>query len=172
MGSCMGGSMARAPEVFSLLGKHQLVVHLDYNPATVELKIRYSYPLSSLHASPERVIRIPKDQILRDVLRHLTHLVRGLADRIPHRGGPASRDRVWRPTVATIVIQDELQGLPVAWLDYEEEGPEIGSRVGREIRMNAPDFTTAEVCSWDRLRQRIRGIAWAHCQGTVTGLLQ
>jgi hypothetical protein len=163
--------MARAPEVFSLLGKHQLVVHLDYDPATVELEIRYRYPLSSLHVSPERVIRIPKDQILRDVFRHLTHLVRGLADRIPQPAGPSCRDRVCRPTVATIVIQDELQDLPVAWLDYEEEGPEIGSRVGREIRINAPDFTADEVCSWDRLRQRIRGMAWAHYQGTVPGLL-
>jgi hypothetical protein len=162
--------MARAPEVFSLLGKHQLVVHLDYDPATEELEIRYRYPLSSLHASPERVIRIPKEQILRDVLRHLTHLVRGLADRIPHPVGPACPDRVCRSPVATIVIQDEVQDLPIAWLDYEEEGPEIGSR--REIRMNAPDFTADEVCSWDRLRQRIRGIAWAHYQGTVTGLLQ
>jgi len=172
MGSCMGGSMAGAPEIFSLLGKHQLVVHLDYDPATLQLEVRYRYPLSSLHASPERVIRIPKDQILRDVLRHLTHLVKGLADRIPRAVGPACRERVCRPTAATIVIQDELQDLPIAWLDYVEEGPEVGSRVGREIRMSPPDFTADEVCSWDRLRQRIRGIAWAHYQGSVAGMLQ
>ena len=99
-------------------------------------------------------------------------------DRCAHGDGelrnrnPACPDRVCRSPVATIVIQDELQDLPVAWLDYEEEGPEIGSRVEREIRMNAPDFTADEVSSWDRLRQRIRGMAWAHYQRTVTGLLQ
>ena len=161
--------MTRALEVFSLLGKHQLVVHLDYSPTTLELEIRYSYPLSSLHLSPERVIRVPKDQILRDVLRHLNHLVKGLTGRIPPPAGPAGADRVCRPTGATIVIQDERRGLglPLAWLSYEEEAPEIGARVGKEVRMTSPDFTADELSSWDRLRQRIRGIAWVHYQGTI-----
>jgi hypothetical protein len=169
VGSALGGAMARASEVFSLLGKHQLVVHLDYGPALLGLEIRYSYPLSALHLSPERVIRIPQDQILRDVLRHLDHLVKGLTGRIPAPSGPPCQDRVCRPTGATIVIQDGRRGheQPLAWLNYEDEGPEIGSRVGKSVRMTPPDFTPDEFSSWDRLRQRIRGIAWAHYQGAA-----
>lgn len=161
--------MARASEVFSLLGKHQLVIHVDYGPAILGLEIRYSYPLSSLHASPERVIRILQDQILRDVGRHLDHLVRGLTARIPSPSGPPWQDRICRPIGATIALQDDRHGheLPLAWLTYEEEDREIGSRVEKEIRMTRRDFTPDEFSSWDRLRQRIKGIAWAHHQGAV-----
>lgn len=169
MGSARGGAMARASEAFSLLGKHQLVIHLDYGPAILGLEIRYRYPLSTLHVSPERVIRIPQDQILRDVLRHLDHLVRGLTLRIPSPSDPPCPDRMCRPIGATIAIQDERPGheLPLAWLTYEEDGSELDSRVGKEIRMTRRDFTPDEVSSWDRLRQRIKGIAWAHYQGAV-----
>jgi hypothetical protein len=166
--------MARASEVFSLLGKHQLVVHLDYDPAILGLEIRYSYPLSALHVSAERVIRIPQDQILRDVHRHLDHLIKGLTARIPAPSGPPCQDRACRPTGATIVIQDGRLGhdLPLAWLNYEEEGPEVGVRVAKAIRMNPHDFSPNEFSSWDRLRQRIRGIAWVHYQGAVAGTVQ
>jgi hypothetical protein len=164
--------MAKAVEVFSLLGKHELVVHLDYGPALLGLAIRYSCPLSAVHLSPERVVRIPQDQILRDVARHLDHLVKGLTVRIPPPSGPACRGRLCRPTCATIVIQDKRHGseLPLAWLNYEEEDPESGSRVGKVIRMNPHDFTADELSSWNRLRQRIKGIAWAHHQGAVAAL--
>jgi hypothetical protein len=166
--------VTRASEVFSLLGKHQLVVRLDYDPAMVGLEIRYSYPLNALQVSAERVIRIPQDQILRDVRRHLDHLVNGLTARIPPPSSPPCQDRLCRPTGVTIVIQDGRPGheLPVAWLSYEEEGPEIGSRVGKAIRMNPHDFSPDECSSWDRLRQRIRGIAWAHYQGAVVDILR
>jgi len=163
--------MAKAVEVFSLLGKHELVVQLDYGPAPLGLKIRYSYPLSAVHLSPERVIRIPHDQILRDVARHLDSLVDGLTARIPPPAGLACEVRRCQPTSATIVIQDRRHGdeLPVAWLNYEEDGdgPEIGSGVGKVIRMDPQDFTADELSSWNRLRQRIKGIAWAHYQGAV-----
>ena len=161
--------MSRASEVFSLLGKHQLIIHVDYGPAILGLEIRYSYPLSTLHVSPERVIRIPQDRILRDVLRHLDHLVRGLTVRIPPPSGPPWLDRGYRLVGATIAIQDNRHGheVPFAWLTYEEDGREIGSRVGKEVRMTPRDFTPDEVSSWDRLRQRIKGIAWAHYQGAV-----
>ena len=158
--------MTKAVEVFSLLGKHELVVQLDYGPAPLGLEIRYSYPLSAVHLAPERVVRIPQDQILRDVARHLDHLVKGLTARIP------PGQRFCQPTGATIVIQDRRNGheLPVAWLNYEEDGPEIGSRVGKVIRMDPQDFTADELSSWDRLRQRVKGIAWAHHQGAVAAL--
>jgi hypothetical protein len=70
------------------------------------------------------------------------------------------------------VIQDKRHGseLPLAWLNYEEEDPETGSRVGKVIRMNPHDFTAEELSSWNRLRQRIKGIAWAHHQGAVAAL--
>lgn len=160
--------MTRASEVFALLGKHQLVVHLDCGPVLSDLEIRYSYPLNAVQVSTERVIRIPKDQVLRDVHRHLDHLVKGLTARMP--AGPASPDRVNRPTGATILIQDGRQGhdLPLAWLNYEEDG----ARVGKSITMNPDDFTPDELSSWDRLRQRVRGIAWAHYQGAVAEILR
>ena len=163
--------MAKAVEVFSLLGKHELVVHLDYGPALLGLAIRYSCPLSAVHLSPERVVRIPQHQILRDVARHLDHLVKGLTARIPPPSGVAGQ-RLCQPTGATIVIQDRRNGheLPVAWLNYEEDGPEIGSRVGKVIRMDPQDFTADELSSWNRLRQRVKGIAWAHHQGAVAAL--
>src|SRR6266545_5335754 len=112
--------MAKALEVFSLLAKHELVVHLDYGPAFLGLEIRYSYPLSAVHLAPERVVRIPQDQILRDVARHLDHLVDGLTVRIPPPSGLACQGRLCRPTGATIVIQDRRRGseLPLAWLNY------------------------------------------------------
>jgi hypothetical protein len=163
--------MTKAVEVFSLLGKHELVVQLDYGPAPLGLEIRYSYPLSAVHLAPERVVRIPQDQILRDVARHLDHLVKGLTARIPPPSGVAGQ-RLCQPTGATIVIQDRRNGheLPVAWLNYEEDGPEIGSRVGKVIRMDPQDFTADELSSWNRLRQRVKGIAWAHHQGGVAAL--
>ena len=164
--------MAKAVEVFSLLGKHELVVQLEYGPARLGLEIRYRYPLSAVHLSPERVIRIPQHQILRDVARHLDHLVNGLTTRIPPPSGLAGQERRCQPTGATIVIQDRRNGheLPLAWLNYEEDGPEIGSRVGKVIRMNPQDFTADELSSWTRLRQRIKGIAWAHYRGAVAAL--
>lgn len=164
--------MAKAVEVFSLLGKHELVVQLDYGPALLGLQIRYSYPLSAVHLSPERVVRIPQDQILRDVARHLDHLFTGLTARIPPPAGLTGQGRLCQPTRATIVIQDRGYGheLPVAWLNYEEDDPEIGARVGKVIRMDPQDFTADELSSWNRLRQRIKGIAWAHHQGAVAAL--
>ena len=164
--------MAKAVEAFSLLGKHELVVQLDYGPAFSGLEIRYSYPLSAVHLSTERVVRIPQDQILRDVSRHLDHLVKGLTARIPPPSGLACEGRLCRPTGATIVIQDRHDGneLPLAWLNYEEDRPENRSRVGKVIRMSPHDFTADELSSWDRLRQRIKGIAWAHHQGAVAAL--
>lgn len=164
--------MAKAVEVFSLLGKHELVVHLDYGPALSGLEIRYSYPLSAVHLSPERVVRVPQDQILRDVARHLDHLIKGLTFRIPPPAGLPHHGRLCRPLGATIVIQDGRHGneLPLAWLNYEEEGAETGSRVEKVIRMSPHDFTAEELSSWNRLRQRIKGIAWAHHQGAVATL--
>ena len=162
--------MTRASEVFALLGKHQLVVHLDCDPVLSDLEIRYSYPLNAVQVSTERTIRIPKDQVLRDVHRHLDHLVKGLTARMPTPAGPAGPDRVCRPTGATILIQDGRQGheLPLARLNYEEDG----ARVGKSITMNPDDFTPDEFSSWDRLRQRVRGIAWAHYQGAVAEILR
>lgn len=166
--------MTRASEIFALLGKHQLVVHLDCDPVLSDLQIRYSYPLNAVQVSAERIIRIPRDQVLRDVHRHLDHLVKGLTARMPPPAGPAGPDRVCRPTGATILIQDGRQGheLPLAWLRYEEDGASLGSRVGKAITMNPDDFTTGEFSSWDRLRQRVRGIAWAHYQGAVAEILR
>ena len=157
--------MTKAVEVFSLLGKHELVVQLDYGPAPLGLEIRYSYPLSAVHLAPERVVRIPQIRFC-GMRPDIDHLVKGLTARIP------PGQRLCQPTGATIVIQDRRNGheLPVAWLNYEEDGPEIGSRVGKVIRMDPQDFTADELSSWDRLRQRVKGIAWAHHQGAVAAL--
>ncbi|MGH7367499.1 MAG: hypothetical protein ACREK9_13915 [Candidatus Rokuibacteriota bacterium] len=148
---------------FSRPAKHQLVIHVDYGPPPAGLQVRYSYPFNAFQVSPERILRIPEDQILRDVLRYLDLLHKGLTDRIP------IPTPVRRPAAATIVIQDESHRLelPLAWLTYEEEGPTTGSRAERQVRMSPRDFTADELSSWDRLRQRIKGIAWTHYQGVV-----
>lgn len=163
--------MTKASKVFPLLAKHELVIHLDYGPPVAGLEIRYRYPFSAPDAFPERVVRIQQHRILRDVLRDLDILYHGLTKRIRTPVGLpyAAVDPVTRPIVATIVIQDQRRSheLPLARLCYPEDVPGNGSRVEREVRMEAGDFTADERVSWDRLRKRIKGIAWTHYQGAV-----
>lgn len=163
--------MTKASGVFPLLAKHELVIHLDYGPPVAGLKIRYRYPFRTPDAFPERVVRIPQHQILRDVLRDLDILYQGLTNRVPVPAGPPDTGVVphTRPAIATIVIQDQrrAQELPLARLCYPEDVAGNGSQAEREVHMEAEDFTADERLAWDRLRKRIKGIAWTHYQGAV-----
>jgi hypothetical protein len=156
--------MSRTLEVFSLLGKSQLRIELDYSPNSPSLEVRYHYPVSAVHVSSERAIRIPRREILRDVLRHIETLFAGL---VAKAGRPPTLDVGVRPSGATIVIQDERQHqqLPLAWLTYQDADP--GPTVVAPIKMDRTSFTPDEIAVWDRLRQRIKGIVWAHYRGAA-----
>lgn len=88
---------------------------------------------------------------MRCATRHVIHPVR-----IPHSEViPTIRDGI-----LTVVTRDQRRQLPIARLYCYEEAAQLGSRVERELRMEAADFTTEQLAMWQRLRQVINGFAW------------
>lgn len=144
---------------------HQLLIHVDYEPAPGGLEIRYSYPFSRPHELREQVIRIPRKDIPEKLRVELDTIVQALADRIP-APDPARLPHAEfvpeiRRAIATVVIQDQRPNrTPLARMYYHEEIKEIGSRIEQQVRMNPQDFSDRVKESWWRLRAAIKGIAW------------
>jgi|SRR5208283_99353 len=145
---------------------HQLMIHLDYHPNGA-LEIRYSYPLSTPHALSEQVIRLAPGEVPEQLRKELTEIVAWLHARldvrpvrIPHGEVlPGTRDGI-----LTVVVQDQRRSLPVARLYCYEEIRELGSQFERELRMEATDFSSKQLAVWKSVRQKIKGMAWAHFQ--------
>jgi hypothetical protein len=145
---------------------HQLMIHLDYHPNGA-LEIRYSYPFSAPHALSEQVIRLAPGEVPEPLRKELTEIVDWLHARLnvrpvrfPHGELlPGTRDGI-----LTVVVQDQRRSLPVARLYCYEEIRELGSQVERELRMEATDFSSKQLAVWKSVREKIKGMAWAHFQ--------
>jgi hypothetical protein len=123
---------------------HQLMIHLDYHPNGA-LDIRYSYPFSTPHALSEQVIRLAPGEVPEQLRKELTEIVDWLHARLNVR-----------PV--------RIPHLPVARLYCYEEIRELGSQVERELRMEATDFSSKQLAVWKSVREKIKGMAWAHFQ--------
>jgi hypothetical protein len=148
---------------------HQLIARIDYDPEG-NLEIRYDYPFSQPHALAEQVIRLPSSELtdaLSGDLRQLRDCLRARLKvspiRVPHgEVMPTIRDGIM-----TVVIRDQRRELPLARLYVCEEARELGSRVERELRMEASDFTAALRETWDRVRKFVNSRVWNDFQGRM-----
>ena len=157
--------------VTARLLKQELLIHVDYGLPFGGVVVRYRGPISDPEALPERVIRLLSARIPRDVQYELDDLYRAFTRRIPPPPS-ASAPAGWiiRPALATILIQDHERppGQALARLTYVRHGPATGSHLDQEhIELGAADLTPADRTSLERLRHRIKGIAWTHYQGPV-----
>jgi hypothetical protein len=58
--------------------------------------------------------------------------------------------------------------LAVAWLTYMQHVPATGPRLEQQhLALGASDLTAGERTTLERLRHRIKGIAWTHYQGPI-----
>ena len=58
--------------------------------------------------------------------------------------------------------------MALAWLTYTQHVPATGPRLEQQhLALGAPDLTAAERTTLERLRNRIKGIAWTHYQGPI-----
>jgi hypothetical protein len=148
--------------------KHQLLIHLDYGDTLPSLEVRYSYPFSTPHRLPEQAIAVPKAKIPGPIKKDLDYLYRQMSDRIP----PPTPVRLphahivpdIRPAIMTVVVQDQQRQtqIPLARLYYHEEVLKLGSRIEAQVRMGPADFSGSERAAWERLRVKIKRMAWEH----------
>ena len=76
--------------------------------------------------------------------------------RIPHgKVRPKLQDGI-----LTVVTRDEQRALPVVRLYCNETAAGLDSRVEREGRMEANDFSREQLVVWQQIRQVINGLAW------------
>ena len=156
--------------VAARLLKQELLIHLDYGLPLGGIIVRYRGPINDPDALPEQVVEVLRARVPRDVQFELDVLYEALTRRIaPPPGGRAPNGWVIRPALATVLIQDQQRpsGLPLAWLTYVQQVPTSGPLEQRDIALNVADFTPSERATLDRLRYRIKAIAWAHYQGPV-----
>ena len=156
--------------VAARLLKQELLIHVDYGLPFGDIVVRYRGPISDPEALPEQVIHLRRAQIPRDVQHQLDELYQAFTRRIPPPTGPARVGWVIQPALATILIQDHERpmGLAVAWLTYMQHVPATGPRLEQQhLALGPPDLTAPERTTLERLRHRIKGIAWTHYQGPV-----
>jgi hypothetical protein len=156
--------------VAARLLKQELLIHVDYGLPFGDIVVRYRGPISDPEALPEQVIHLLRARIPRDVQHELDELYQAFTRRIPPPSGPARVGWVIQPALATILIQDHERpmGLAVAWLTYMQHVPATGPRLEQQhLALGAPDLTAAERTTLERLRNRIKGIAWTHYQGPI-----
>jgi hypothetical protein len=153
--------------VTARLLKQELLIHLDYGLPFGDVVVRYRGPLGEPDGLSERVIHLLRARIPRDVQHELDELYQSFARRIP---APAEVGGIVHPALATILIQDQERppGLALAWLTYVQQVPAAGSRLEQQhLALGAADLTPPERSVLERLRHRIKGIAWTHYQGPV-----
>ena len=152
--------------VTARLLKQELLIHVDYGLPFGDIVVRYRGPISDPEALPEQVIHLLRARIPRDVQYELDELYQGCTRKIPPPSGPARVGWVIQPALATILIQDHERptGLAVAWLTYVQHVPGRGQQ---HIALRAVDLTVEERSTLERLRHRIKGIAWTHYQGPI-----
>ena len=153
--------------VTARLLKQELLIHLDYGLPLGDVVVRYRGPLGEPDGLPERVIHLLRVRIPRDVQYELDELYEAFARRIP---APAEVGGIVKPALATILIQDHERppGLALAWLTYVQQLPAAGPHLEQQhLALCAVDLTPHERSVLERLRHRIKGIAWTHYQGPV-----
>jgi hypothetical protein len=153
--------------VTARLLKQELLIHLDYGLPFGDVVVRYRGPLGEPEGLPEQVIHLLRVRIPRDVQYELDDLYQAFARRIP---APAEPDGTVQPALATILIQDQERPpeLALAWLTYVQQARAAGSRLEQQhLALGAADLTPQERSTLERLRHRIKGIAWTHYQGPV-----
>jgi hypothetical protein len=156
--------------VTARLLKQELLIHVDYGLPFGDTVVRYRGPISDPEALPEQVIHLLRAWIPRDVQYELDELYQGFTRKIPPPTGLARVGWVIQPALATILIQDHERptGLAVAWLTYVQHAPATGPRLEQQhIALGAVDLTAEERSTLERLRHRIKGIAWTHYQGPI-----
>jgi hypothetical protein len=153
--------------VTARLLKQELLIHLDYGLPFGDVVVRYRGPLGEPDGLAERVIHLLRARIPRDVQYELDELYQAFARRIP---APAEVGGIVQPALATILIQDQERppGLALAWLTYVQQVPAAGPRLEQQhLALCATDLTPHERSVLERLRHRIKGIAWTDYQGPV-----
>ncbi|HTI56298.1 MAG TPA: hypothetical protein VMC04_18825 [Verrucomicrobiae bacterium] len=153
--------------VTARLLKQELLIHLDYGLPFGDVVVRYRGPLGEPEGLPEQVISLLRARIPRDVQHELDDLYQAFARRIPP---PAEPDGTVQPALATILIQDQERPpeLALAWLTYVREAPGARTRLEQQhLALGAADLSPPERSTLERLRHRIKGIAWTHYQGPV-----
>ncbi len=156
--------------VTARLLKQELLIHVDYGLPFGDIVVRYRGPISDPEALPEQVIHLLRARIPRDVQYELDELYQGFTRKIRPPTGPARVGWVIQAALATILIQDHERptGLTVAWLTYVQHVPATGPRLEQQhIALGAVDLTVEERSTLERLRHRIKGIAWTHYQGPI-----
>ncbi len=152
--------------VAARLLKQELLIHLDYGLPFGGVVVRYRGPVGEAEGPREQAIHLVRARIPRDVQQELDDLYQAFVRRIP----PAEPDGTVQPALATILIQDQERppDLALAWLTYVRRGPAAASRLEQEhLALGAADLTPTERSTLERLRHRIKGIAWTHYQGPV-----
>ena len=148
--------------------KHQLLIHLDYGDTLPSLEVRYSYPFSTPHQLPEQAITIPKAKIPGRIKKDLDYLYQQIRGRIPAptpvRLPHAQIVPDIRPAIMTVVVQDQQRHsqIPLARLYYHEEVLKLSSRIEAQVRMGPAEFSGSERAAWERLRIKIKRLAWEH----------
>jgi hypothetical protein len=153
--------------VTARLLKQELLIHLDYGLPFGDVVVRYRGPLGEPEGLPEQVIHLLRARIPRDVQHELDDLYQAFTQRIP---APAGVGGMVQPALATLLIQDQERppGLPLAWLTYIQQVPAAGPHLEQQhLALGAADLTSQERSTLERLRHRIKGIAWTHYQGPV-----
>jgi hypothetical protein len=143
--------------------KHQLFIHLDYDPSG-NLEVRYSYPLSNPPIA-ERIVRLKKKELSTQLREDIELIVRTLSKRITTQSIRTPHAIIMPQIVlgiTTIVIQDQTRAkeIPHARLYYYEVVKQLGIKVEKEIHMGPTDFVFNLKQPWQRIRAKIKGIAW------------
>ena len=156
--------------------RHQLNIHLDYGPQCSEinsLEIRYDYHFSGEHRLEEQLLRLSADLLDADLRRDLDEIYGALVRRIPAPNSVRLPHAEICPTIKpmglTFVVQDQVRAaqLPIARLYFIEMIPELGSKTERKVYLEGPDWTVQENVVCDRVRSRVKGLAWEHYKGLV-----
>jgi hypothetical protein len=149
--------------------RHQLNIHLDYGPQCFQvggLEVRYGYHYSGEHQLREQVMLIPEERLEPGLRADLDQIYAALAGRIPEPDVVRLPHAEIRPTIRTtgltFVVLDQTRAvqLPIARLYYIEEVPEVGSSIERRVYIEQPHWTVEEREVCDRVRQRVRKLAW------------
>ena len=150
--------------------KHQLFIHMDYESSGI-LWVRYSYPLSEPPIG-ETVIRLQAKKVPAQLRKDIELVIKEFISRITVKPIRAPHAIIMPSIVlgvTTIVIQDQTRAkdLPQARLYYYEVVSKLGIQVEKELHMGPTDFAGSLQAPWQRIKAKVKGIAWKHYIGLV-----